>query len=485
MTCTTRVVLALASVLLAHVASAQTWTLVNGGGGTASITAQNFVNGEWNITIEAQGQPSVGATLRCNSGTDVPVRYVRVRSLRFGSQFSSLTLSVAENGGTIGLIREISKTADSTAEVTLHSVVITGDLGDSTTAHSGFVSADVIDEIHCNGDINADVTAGPRLFGGASNVDTVTTTGSLNGNVTAEYGGIEEVSASGDIGSGTNTVQIRTKDYLFHVFADTIWADIDTTRNSGIGDLWRLNTVVGDFHGSLKCHDLESPLSLSGLSIAGDLDANVTVTEDVKDPIVADSLSAGRLIKIGDSLQAPGGGGDTGNITLAAGGLEGQIIINSDNGGGTWTGAVTIGSTTLSGPYYTNLSSTLGGGAVGLAPFHLHDEDCVPANGSTQAIGMMTTIALRHYGPVQWTSGDPVEVYWRLNGSSGPWNVLDPADWTATAGADPRDIIVDTVNNFDFDALFDYKIVPSSNLKCKDVTGNPAVDSWEYYLYGH
>ena len=127
----------------------------------------------------------------------------------------------------------------------------------------------------------------------------------------------------------------------------------------------------------------------------GDLDADVTVDGNVADPITANHLPSGRTIKIGTSLQSDST--HDGRIVLGTSGLQGQVIINSTNGSGTWTGNVTIGTTTLSPSYYSNTSSSLGGGAVGVAPFHLHAADCVPPS-VYNSVGATMTVS--HYGPV-------------------------------------------------------------------------------------
>lgn len=86
-------------------------------------------------------------------------------------------------------------------------------------------------------------------------------------------------------------------------------------------------------------------------------------------------------------------------------GLHGQIIINANNTGlseaALWTGAVQVGedsggcplmevsptpsSNEWTSPYYTGLSASLGGGAIGLVPFKMHRTDCRPAAASDLA----------------------------------------------------------------------------------------------------
>lgn len=60
------------------------------------------------------------------------------------------------------------------------------------------------------------------------------------------------------------------------------------------------------------------------------------------------------------------------------------------------------------------LSSALGGGAVGLAPFNLHPTDCDPPHGASLEFDPTTTVYLRHYGPVFWeaqSNPDPVRIF--------------------------------------------------------------------------
>src|SRR6185295_17199994 len=104
---------------------------------------------------------------------------------------------------------------------------------------------------------------------------------------------------------------------------------------------------------------------------------------------------------------------------LTEGGLHGQIVVNGTNYGSpsTWDGPVYIDgspSYTLGGDgstaYYDYLSTDLGGGAVGLVPYHLDGPDCEPPHETQWCDTLPThtwpdttereTIVLRHYGPV-------------------------------------------------------------------------------------
>ncbi len=96
-------------------------------------------------------------------------------------------------------------------------------------------------------------------------------------------------------------------------------------------------------------------------------------------------------------------------IGLEPAGLTGQIIINADNlPNPVWTVSVYFGDPAnpdidLTGPGYTESPDLLGGGSIGLVPFALHDESCVPPNGETVSVGSddrPLQVKLRHYGPV-------------------------------------------------------------------------------------
>lgn len=114
-------------------------------------------------------------------------------------------------------------------------------------------------------------------------------------------------------------------------------------------------------------------------------------------------------------------------IVHAADELAGQVIINAQNTSATnaqlWTGVVgfdddldgcfeleissTPSSAEWEAPYYEGLPGDLGGGAVGLVEYHLHDEACTPPNDSTvcaieplEANDDKETAILTHYGPL-------------------------------------------------------------------------------------
>ncbi|MFM9995024.1 MAG: hypothetical protein ACKVU4_04395 [Phycisphaerales bacterium] len=226
------------------------------------------------------------------------------------------------------------------------------------------------------------------------------------------------------------------------ITAASINADIEAGTSTSRGNVTRVQAASGNLAGSIKALNLTGTSSgVPGIEVSGSLSSTVT---------------------------------------LASGGLQRQIIVNGGNSGGTWTGGVTIGSTTLSGLYYTNTSSSLGGGSVGLAPFHLHDEDCTPPNGYSGAPPGDNKLRLRWYGPLSWSSGDPVTVWYRVHPSQ-TWIEIT-ADFIFDINPNnPRELVLTPDTPWDLDAII-YRVVPTSNLKCAGVTGAPAVYSLDEYI---
>ncbi|MBY0311319.1 MAG: hypothetical protein K2W85_04565 [Phycisphaerales bacterium] len=113
----------------------------------------------------------------------------------------------------------------------------------------------------------------------------------------------------------------------------------------------------------------------------------------------------------------------TASMIVPADGLKGQVIINDKLSGGSWAGTITVGSTVLSpassgnaqSPFYRIPSSTLGGGAIGLAPFRVYDIDCEPQaladpNNPPATSGVLESafnglsdvpVKVRFYGPIK------------------------------------------------------------------------------------
>ncbi len=263
-----------------------------------------------------------------------------------------------------------------------------------------------IDTVRCTGNSAASVQADQ------GNINFIDVDGNMTGSVGALTGSLFTLVVDGDLGTSSLSPVISARDEIRRVSVGRAWATIlstGTTATSGI--LRNVTTTSGPFVGTISARRMEgSAQQSSGISIAGNLDANVTFTDALiaQFVTVAGNYPATRTFRVGAGWAA-------GQTLTVSGPLAGQVMLNSNDLGSTWTGAASANSVSLTPvPKYAALSSTLGGGAVGEVPFNLHKEDCLPANGSGACsypsrnwinCGSLTTdirdtLVLRHYGPI-------------------------------------------------------------------------------------
>ncbi|MBL8746449.1 MAG: hypothetical protein JNK58_08860 [Phycisphaerae bacterium] len=300
-----------------------------------------------------------------------------------------------------------------------------------TTGNVGPIRMNTIADMHVGGDITGPITLIQRAGGGESSLIAGTVTGKIRGNILIDYGAIYALTATEGIGTSAIPVQLRTKLNIERITAKEIFADITTFANGGTGFTGTIETLNGPFTGSLITRRIASPGAgkYAALTINGDLDANITITENIanennSNPAVnvAGRLMLARTFRVGTSLDP----GATFRIGTP-GGLQGQLIINDQNNGGTWSGPVTISATTLGPvPMYSSPSAPIGGGSAGHVPFHLHAADAWPPPSSVispaAAPRPNAPIRLRWYGPVNWTPGQtPLVIEANPLASPGLW----------------------------------------------------------------
>lgn len=325
--------------------------------------------------------------------------------------------------------------------------------------------------------------------------------GNLLGDVYAK-GRIETINTTGDIGTSSAPITITTESHeadIDLIKAARIYADIVMPNSANPrGDVDRIETTTGVFKGSLRCYAMQPQTGSTNdtcLSIAGNLDADLDVYTIKRAVTIGGSIPAGRLIRVGADIKADA------PVTIgAANGLGGQIIIEDDLNAGSaaWSGSLTVNGVALAiQPYYSNTSANVGGGAVGLVPYHLYDNDCDPVNNATtpgeifdsQFNGIVSSRAakLRFYGPVyDADSGDKPVVVEVFTGSI--WtDVTENVRVTvqSSASTNVREITLD--RNPTKPALMwgPYRVTPvSGDLLCAGTTGStiPAVASYTYYF---
>jgi hypothetical protein len=403
----------------------------------------------------------------------------------------------------------------------------------STASNGPLVSAASVFGVTATGDIAGAITAS------AGNIGDIVVSGSLTGDIMADgsptasptQGSISSVTVTGNIGSSGSPVSITATHVISKITCAAAWADVSTGSPNQYGEVHRVVTTSGGFHGSIVTDHMEYGTggTVSGFSIAGDLDADVTFARyaGAQSLSIAGAIPTGRTLSIGQSFGTSGSptartisvgtlagtleilpdpthsppdhGNLWGNLTIGSGGLSGllsisgsltstisipanklsgQIIINAGDSGDSWSGSVVVGSTTLSPtPDYTNTPASIGGGAVGLAPFDLHDAGCDPVNGG-HANDWTSSATLTFYGPVTWSSM-PVEVYSRVG--TGSWTKIT-SNFSVLSPTGGRNLVLVPYTSIPGTPTTNYKVVPVPGaIKCLDVTGSPAVD-FEYDL---
>lgn len=183
--------------------------------------------------------------------------------------------------------------------------------------------------------------------------------GSLSGNVRAPMGSIGTIEVFGDIGSSSQSRTILAMDGINTIDAAAIYATI-TSNSGGTGSIRRVRTTAGPFVGALNTYRIESPTSTDGLRITGDLDANVTILNNVLRPIViTGELKSGRTLSIAGQVLAAASPSTNGSLDIGT--LRGTISFNTHPQG--IRGPVTIGTIASTGRLET--SSTLESGTNG------------------------------------------------------------------------------------------------------------------------
>lgn len=321
-----------------------------------------------------------------------------------------VTLTIRDNQASVEKssllgVEEIIIDSPTNTYVDLRHLAIEGSVGSTSSLKT--INASTMRAHEVGGDLNANIVIDNQTNSLTDDLS-VEIDGDVNrGGIYNNSGDITSV-AVGTLGSGGDVAPVSGD-------APEFWSI------SSIGSV----TVTGNFEGRIGSNSegfLGSPdvstidvagnfvgtsamtvNSLNTLQVGGDFDADMTISSATG--------SAGFYDIAGEISSAA-------EISLPSDGLEGQVIVNSGYTSDVWDGDVVVGSTTLS-PNYTELSSELGGGQVGVAPFNFHQrttapdtgqsKDCNPYhteavtaayNPSTGKNDVIASVNIRHYGPV-------------------------------------------------------------------------------------
>jgi hypothetical protein len=489
------------------------------------VISINETAGSWgtNVTV----------SLEVSNSTTVARAIINIRPNGFGKQLESLTLNAAGTAGKFAIadVRALQSTIGTSnirrvGDVSAHgsaipfSIIIAdvGQIGDPSDMAS--ISAAAISNLVTvkNADINytgnaymnvAAVAASP-LVGNLENRCVIR--GDFFGSIQADSGFNDPFEVAGAIGSPTQPAIINCRGNIELLQAAAIYANISTVRTDSTDKTGRIVAQSGPFVGSLTTSaiGLVPGNSVAQFSIAGDLDADVTVAKSIARengtsaaplPVitVGGEFKAGRTIRIGENLQGPDGSGFVGGIKVnTVGGLKGQVVINNTNTTGNWIGPVSVGTLPSSlivldpaaptSTEYPTLNTALGNGSVGLVPFQVHTPQSDAINAGLVSSAFSGLIARRplvveFYGPVSaGTTGAPARVIIPIDPSDTQCFPFAPSGIDVTARCDitvsqtnPRQLLIN-VDQFAELPGTTYIVVPATtpNLFCKDV-GNGSV----------
>jgi hypothetical protein len=424
----------------------------------ASLTF-NFETGGWDITLQELYAPWSDSVFNiiANGGETIDNIFIDIDGPPAGSPV--IVRAYGEGPGHLRAVHNILQRG--TAETLLNRVQTLEDIGS--------VQVEAIGQLIAGRDLLGPViaTTGDNPVRGIT--DAIAARHIL-GDIRAENGRVGLVRArEGNIGSTSQPVQIIAKHNVLHVDGRHVHALIHTRFNGGTGGLYAL--IAEQFHGSVIAESLiHNPWN--------GIQGRVKISQRFEG-----------LIALGKSFTNP-----EQFIEMPSQGLAGQIIINADNAaGGSWTSPVRVGQggdpnqIVINSPSYASSPAQLGGGAIGLVPFRLHNQACSPANGATVQLAATApplTVQLRHYGPVTWNGAIPLIIESRPANSSQAFVSMPMTDFVASrSNADPNAVTITAApGRPGFERGFEYRLQPSPQLKC-EVDAAPAVQWLQPYTF--
>ncbi|MEQ8845009.1 MAG: hypothetical protein RIB58_09160 [Phycisphaerales bacterium] len=313
----------------------------------------------------------------------------------------------------------------------------------------------------------------------------------VSGNVTSdliEGDTISEINVTGNIGAVGDPVRIDADTDLESLRTTNLYGDLNIDGNIeeiyvyGSSSQGTLEATDAVFAGTLDCDTMNLG---AGLRIWGDLDATVTIDDEMTG--ATDPASNITRIAIGDDLN--------GDITIGSGGMNRGITIGwMESATAVWSGNVTVAGQTLAPkPDYTD--DVEGGGAVGRVPYGAHFFECDPAYtvsgpGEVTVPGASTTanITITHYGYVKYSgSGKPYVVYESpgshcTSGCSAELFSNKTSEWSTTSIGATASLRSMKLQGTARDGKH-YHIDVNGTLECRDVFGEPSTAKTKPYSY--
>lgn len=382
---------------------------------------------------------------------DVPMagfyRFNDVRSISRGAGLTQLALTGGISGdrGVSG----VNATPGLTAIGDLKTQIVTG----------LDVDGDVV------GDIILDAGEDDLFDEDNSQLKRLTVGGSILGDIKAQSGGINIISArNGVVGTITDPIEISAFSYMDEIIGGEIYATITPGSLGPAKHLLRylettgLNGTSGDFIGTIDASEIGfSTTSADGMRILGNFGSTSTPSiVKVEEPL--GTANEHIIVRIGGGFYSPTPGDPNPNdfysrFELPQNGLVGRVVINAEDDGGVWhpEAKIELGSSlVLDEPAYAPARAAVGGGVAGLAPFEIYTAESKgvlgnpivafewgPESGPAGTIldpelwvceAKTPDVVLQFYGGVTQTFPGTNDNGWPVSIWSNAENVLSPGD---------------------------------------------------------
>lgn len=365
---------------------------------TGISVIQDPVTFKWRVTITGRPSTLYQYVIQGNAGDTI--EYIRTNFDDSGNPSIDLIrvmqLNIRGAAGTPGIasVEEIDRPGGSGQLRILE--LVAGSLGRSSST-SDRIRAHIIENVAISGPSHARWEGMAAPSGSPARFTNIQIAGDITAHILHENGFISNFNCDGALSGTTSTpTVISARDA----------SDLITLGAMSNGRIGRDSQVSYMTIGTLN---IVGSVSGSGGIFLNSI-ASARIGADLATPFsLATALPQGssgsdfRAITIGGSITS------SGVINLPTSGAKSQVIINNNVSSGAWNGTVMVGSTTLASPEYSQFAAAIGGGAIGLVPFRLHETDCDPVRNA--AIGYcddIFQIDMRHYGPVTWNPTDGV-----------------------------------------------------------------------------
>ena len=201
---------------------------------------------------------------------------------------------------------------------------------------------------------------------------------------------------------------------------------------------------------------------------------------------LAGQIHVGRTLQTAGRITLNSSSAFTGGV-----GLAGQVILNSNNLSGAFSGQVRIPQgggtpdTVISQAAYPATVASLGGGSVGVVSYIRHDADCSPVSNGVRLLPVFfapSPIRVAFYGPVLDSSlggAAPVKIEWDMNGM---WLPVDQFFSVSLSG---RQVVIAPASGTTQTSIpaGRFRVTPrNAELICGGLTVTPPPISFEYFF---